>query len=422
MKLGKQFLSSGIAAISVLIALPLIILSNPTIAENSPTRILILPFSSLETDDASELLASDLFHIFLDTFDENTEFEAVGDHSKPLTEDTFGDDEMQSAGAEAEVNWVLAGELQGDPQNWELFLRVMDPAEGTAHQFSVSGTNTYGLGDAVSKWVQENTVFLTTTDPDVRAQKEAEIIQRNAVNYYKRARQLKGNDPDTVNEKIALLQKAIELVPGFISAYQSLGYAYQQLKNYTAALDAYDMAVQIKPTYSLAHYNMGTVYQALRDWDKAAKAYTKAIEARPDYKEAWFNLAWVMKYNEEGREYGEGFDADSVEACLTHLIEIKPDFLRTYTALANLYMHTGQLQEANDVVQTALERDQDFIDGWYTLAILNDDYLGDYPTAISYYEKYIALNGQRSPGARNRIKYLEQKMAAQDSTQDSLSQ
>jgi hypothetical protein len=44
---------------------------------------------------------------------------------------------------------------------------------------------------------------------------------------------------------------------------------------------------------------------------------------------------------------------------------------------------------------------------------LNDDYLGDYPTAISCYEKYIALKGQRSPGARNRIAFLKQKMANQ---------
>jgi tetratricopeptide (TPR) repeat protein/TolB-like protein len=422
MKLEKRFLPRRFMAIAAPILSSLIVFSSPTVAQNSSTRILILPFTSLETDDASEMLASDLFHIFIDTFDERPEIDVAGDHSAPLTDKSFSSKDMRAEGEKANVNWVMAGELQGGTENWVLFLRVMDPKDSTARQFSVSGTSTYDLVQTVQDWVKKNLEFLTTTDPAIRAQKEAEIDQNNAISYYKQARRLKGNDTNTINKKIDLLQKAIDLAPGFISAYQSLGFAYQQIQNYTAALDAYDMAVQIKPTYSLAHYNMGTVYQALRDWDKAAKAYTKAIEVKPDYKEAWFNLAWVMKYNDKGREYGDGFDADSVEACLIHLLKIDPNFMRTYTALGNLYMHVGRLQEAKDIVEESISQDKNYADGWYTLAILNDDYIGNYPDAINCYEKYIALKGQRSTGARNRINYLKSKMAAQDSLKEFQSQ
>jgi len=384
-------------------------------ADNPAPRLLILPFVPLETGEASQLMTSDLFHIFVDTFSGKPGIEVLGDHAHPMTTKSYSDEDMQAEGTNTGVDWVLAGELQGGPHNWELFLRIMDPKDGITRPSSIKGINTYQMVESVDDWIQRNMVFLTTTDSTVRAQKEGEINQESAVNYYKQARRLTGDDPKTLNQKIDLLQKAIDLMPGFVSAYLSLGYAYQQLRNYDAALDAYQTAIQIKPTYDKAYYDMGTVYQDLSKWAEAAKAYTKAIELNPKYREAWFNLAWVMKYNANNQEYGEGFDVDSVEHCLRKIIEFDPSWLKAYVGLGNLYMHTDELEKAKSTLEEAIRRDDRFEEGWYTLSILYDNYIHDYPAAIDCYERYIELGGHRAPGARNRIAYLQQQIALQDS-------
>jgi len=376
---------------------------------------MILPFAPLETGEASQLMTSDLYHIFVDTFGGKPGIEVAGDHSHPMASESYSDEDMRMEGTNAGVDWVLAGELQGDPHNWELFLRVMDPKDGVARPSSIKGIDTYQMVETVDNWIQRNLVFLTSTDSTVRAEKEGEINQESGFNYYKQARRLTGDDPKTLNQKIDLLQKAIELVPGFVSAYLSLGYTYQKLRNYDAALDAYQTAIQINPTYDKAYYDMGTVYQELGKWSTAAEAYTKAVQFNSKYREAWFNLAWVMKYNANNQEYGDGFDADSVEHCLRRIIEFDPSWLKAYVGLGNLYMNTDQLEKAKRILEEAVQKDDRFEEGWYTLSILYDNFIHDYPAAIDCYERYIEIGGHRAPGARNRIAYLQQQIALQDS-------
>ena len=404
------------ARLSVIIIVALLAASlYADTAEDQTIQILILPFTSLGTTESSVSLAADLYRAFWDAFDCEQQLESIGDLDNPITGTTFTDDDLLTQGKNANVNWVIAGELQGEPVGWELFFRIMDPQEAIPRYSSAKGYNPHDLIDIAEKWVKDNLEFLTITDLQARAQKEEELSVQEAVDLYKQARKLKGKDQETIERKIAMLEKAVEIHPGFTSAYQSLGYVYQQQGRYQEALDAYQLAVETKPTYHIAYYNIGTVYQKMRNYDAAADAYRTATKLNPKYREAWFNLASVLKFNHEGMEYGDGFDARGVEDALLKALEADTTFLGSYVSLGIFYQKTQQYQASKEAYEEALRRNENYQLAWYNLALLYDSFLQDFPMAIHAYERYIDLGGQRAPGARNRIAALEKKLTMQDS-------
>ncbi len=82
-------------------------------------------------------------------------------------------------------------------------------------------------------------------------------------------------------------------------AYDNMGYAYGELKEYQKAIDAYKEAIKIKPDKHETHYNMGNAYRKLKEYQKAIDAYKEAIKIKPDYHKAKRSLDSVLKQLEE---------------------------------------------------------------------------------------------------------------------------
>jgi tetratricopeptide (TPR) repeat protein len=383
------------------------------------TRIFILPFTLLEPGSSSSDLAADLHRILQEALDRDPRIEMVSDPENTITAETFTDADLLSEGTSNHVTWVIAGEFQGDANDWELFLRVLDPDENIPRRSSLQGDNTHGLEQAVQDWVENNRDFLVATDPALRAQHEKELSHQEALKLYQQALQLKAQDPETLNQKIPILKKVIEIEPDFSSAYLSLGLAYQLQKNYPEAMKQYQKAIELQPDFYTAYYNMGTLYQAMNDLKTAIEAYRKALELHPDYREAWYNLGVALEHNTEGEEFGKGFDAEGAKAAFLKAIEVDPNSLDSYVALGVCYQHTGEYRRSKEIYEEAIRRNDKYELAWYNLALLLDSFLNDYPEAIRTYQKYISLGGQRSQGARNRIRYLQNLISAGDTTKSS---
>jgi len=73
-------------------------------------------------------------------------------------------------------------------------------------------------------------------------------------------------------------------------AYFEIGYCYDELGNYTKAIEAYKQTIRIYPDYAKAHYNLGVAYGELGFYEDAIEAYKQAIRADPDYASAHSNL------------------------------------------------------------------------------------------------------------------------------------
>jgi tetratricopeptide (TPR) repeat protein len=66
-----------------------------------------------------------------------------------------------------------------------------------------------------------------------------------------------------------------------------MGVAYDKLKEYQEAIDAYKEAIKIKPDDHKAYCNMGVAYDKLKEYQEAIDAYKEAIKIKPDYHKAY---------------------------------------------------------------------------------------------------------------------------------------
>ncbi len=101
-------------------------------------------------------------------------------------------------------------------------------------------------------------------------------------------------------------QKSLELRP-HAQTYSNLGAVYRKQKNYTAALETYELAMTKFPQSRYPHFGIGIVYAEMGQFDKAELEYLKAIALWPNYSDAHLNLgalyAMQGEYQEAVAEY-----------------------------------------------------------------------------------------------------------------------
>jgi tetratricopeptide (TPR) repeat protein len=142
---------------------------------------------------------------------------------------------------------------------------------------------------------------------------------RQALDPYLRARQLRPEDPAVHNNLCGVLGKldrygeageackqALQLAPGLAEAHNNLAWVYHRQGRYPEAVESGKQAIRLQPDFAEAHYNLGNGYAALKKYDQAAEAYKQAIRLEFDYAEAHLNLG--AAYNQMGR-YEEAIDS-----------------------------------------------------------------------------------------------------------------
>ena len=68
--------------------------------------------------------------------------------------------------------------------------------------------------------------------------------------------------------------------------HNALGYAYLQLDKIDEAVDEYKVATTIKPDYTIGWNNLGDAYKRLRDYKAALDAYENALQTDGDNRVA----------------------------------------------------------------------------------------------------------------------------------------
>ncbi len=96
-----------------------------------------------------------------------------------------------------------------------------------------------------------------------------------------------------IRDAIAEFEKAIELNPREIDAYNNLGLAYIKLKDYGEALRVFTKALRIKPDYPDIHLNIGITHFYEKQYEEAINHIQEALKRNPSYFEARYHLAHV---------------------------------------------------------------------------------------------------------------------------------
>ncbi len=96
-----------------------------------------------------------------------------------------------------------------------------------------------------------------------------------------------------IQDGIRHFKIAIELDNTLVDAYNNLGLALIQLKEYDAAIRTFTDALRINDDYPDLHHNIGYAYYLERQHYKALDHIQTALRKNPDYLLARYNLALV---------------------------------------------------------------------------------------------------------------------------------
>lgn len=110
-------------------------------------------------------------------------------------------------------------------------------------------------------------------------------------------------------------------------AYNGLGMAFLQMKDYTQAAKHCNKALYHNPDMVEARYNLGNTCYAQNKIDKAVEHYTKALDLDPNLIEAHYNLGNAL------------VKQCKFDAAITHYkkaIQLRPDWPEPFNQLAML--------------------------------------------------------------------------------------
>lgn len=133
------------------------------------------------------------------------------------------------------------------------------------------------------------------------------------------------------------LNKAIDLEPDFVEAYNNRGAVKNFLRRHKDALADYDIAIRLKPDYAEAYGNRGTTKNLLGKHQDALADYDTAIRLKSDYAEAYY-------YRGHANSALEKYDAALAD--YSTAIKLRLDNPAAYNNRGFIHFKLGQCRKA----------------------------------------------------------------------------
>lgn len=115
---------------------------------------------------------------------------------------------------------------------------------------------------------------------------------------------------------VECFQKAIELNPGLMDAYNNMGVALEMQNHIEEAIEYYNKANELSPNFFMPWYNKGNCYKSLHDFEEALECYNQAIDLNPGFVGNWINKGATLMGLER---------IDEALECYKKALELDPD-------------------------------------------------------------------------------------------------
>jgi adenylate cyclase len=205
-----------------------------------------------------------------------------------------------------------------------------------------------------------------------------------------------------------LFKKAIEMAPGYASAYTGLGFTYyeqwarqwsQDPQSLVQAFTLARKAITLDDSEPGPHALLSHVYLWERKHDQAILEQEKAIALGPNIANSYADLAEILVWAERPEE---------ATPLVEKAMRLNPHFSMNYLfTLGFAYFSTGRYEEAISTCKQALLRDSGHF-GFYILMGLSYGELGRAAEARSHVAQALDLNPHLSVDA------LEQRLPFKD--------
>jgi tetratricopeptide (TPR) repeat protein len=197
-------------------------------------------------------------------------------------------------------------------------------------------------------------------------------------------------------ESIRLHLKIIDDYPYNELAWFNLAAAYQGLKLYEKALDAYQYAVVIDDKFDFAYRNMADAYIRLKKYNEAIETLEKVIElAKPE----------ALIYEAVGHCYEKLRNFSQARFYYRKASHIQPEDSKLYYKIACTYYNEGQWTKAVLQLETALhlhpgQAEYNLLMGECKMQ------LGQYKDTIQYFSEVIMARPKSTRGWEALIRAL----------------
>jgi tetratricopeptide (TPR) repeat protein len=197
-------------------------------------------------------------------------------------------------------------------------------------------------------------------------------------------------------ESIKLHQKIIDEFPYNDLAWFNLGAAYQGIKLYEKALDAYHYAVAINEKFDYAYRNMGDAYIRLKKYKEAIDVLQKVLElTKPE----------ALIYEALGYCYDKLHNNGQARFNYRKASHISPDDSKLYYKIACTYFKEGQWESAVKQLETALKIHRQQTE--YNLLMGECKMIqGFYKEAIHYFSAVVSTRPKNKKGWEALVRCL----------------
>ena len=197
-------------------------------------------------------------------------------------------------------------------------------------------------------------------------------------------------------ESIRLHQQIIDEFPYNELAWFNLAAAYQGLKLYEKAIDAYQFAIAIEEKFDYAWRNMGDAYIRLRKYKDAIEALEKVNElAKPEdviFEALGYCYEKMKNYAQARQHYRKA-------------VHLRPDDSRLYYKIACTYYNEGQWESCLKQLETAMRIHQSPAE-YNLLAGECKVHLGQYKEAVQYFTAVVRHRPKNAGGWEALVRCL----------------
>ena len=207
---------------------------------------------------------------------------------------------------------------------------------------------------------------------------------------------------------IGMLEKAVELSPRSDEARYYLGEAYAKEKQLDQAIEQHEVCTQLNGSYTRwSLKNLVTYYYKAGNQDSCISTAVKYLALKPDDAYVHFYYARALSDSMQFDEASEEFSKA--------ILNSNQDFIKmTYFYRALNCYHNKDYPDAIAYYKKVIAIDPEFSFAYYNLAITYDDFYQEKKTAMRYYEKFIAMeegsneNHLIVEAAKNRLGQLRE--------------
>ena len=193
-------------------------------------------------------------------------------------------------------------------------------------------------------------------------------------------------------EALAVIDEAIQLNLNRAEAYACRGSVYDDLGEYSRAIEDYTKAIQINPNYAAAYNDRGVAYKNLNEHEKAIKDYSEAIRLNSNKESYYYNRGNIYY---SLKNYSKAIDD------YTKAIKINPNLLEAYNNRGSVYDDLKDYKKAIDDYTAALKINPNYASAYNNWAWTCYN-LKDYKQALEKYTKAIECNPYNSLYYKNR--------------------